>query len=152
MSAMRRLWPRFDCERKPDGLLIWSGYLRPHAQCYKIAVFWNASQFELPYVMIVCPDLEPLKGGSFEQIPHLIYDDANPKHSGLCLFDPDGNEWCKAKLIAETTMFWTCEWLYYYEIWHVTGEWLGPSIGYESIAEIRDEEAQAIREAVADVH
>ena len=26
---------------------------------------------------------------------------------------------------AETIVPWACLWLYYYEVWHATGEWLG---------------------------
>ena len=29
------------------------------------------------------------------------------------------------KLIANTIIPWTVEWLYYYELWQATGEWLG---------------------------
>lgn len=29
-------------------------------------------------------------------------------------------------LLAESVLPWTAEWLFYYEMWHVTGEWGGP--------------------------
>src|SRR3546814_5456043 len=87
---------------------------------------------DLPYVMITDPPIEPRPGGTYDQIPHLMFDSDNPIKSGLCLFDPDGREWSDADLIAETTVKWASEWLHYYELWHLTGEWLGPSVGYES--------------------
>lgn len=41
----------------------------------------------------------------------------------LCLCYP--NQWDSGLLIAHTTVPWTMEWLLYYELWKITGEWLG---------------------------
>ena len=57
-----------------------------------------------------------------------------------------------AALISETTVKWASEWLHYYELWHLTGEWLAPSVGYESVAQMNAIEAESIRAVVADVH
>lgn len=54
------------------------------------------------------------------------------KSAGMCEF-----EGCNKRLffdgIANTIIPWTIEWLYYYELWLATGEWLGggdhPEIG-----------------------
>lgn len=39
------------------------------------------------------------------------------------------------KLLADTIIPWTVEWLYFYELWLATGEWLGggehPDFGKE---------------------
>src|SRR3546814_13662114 len=83
---------------------------------------------------------------------HLRFESDNPMKSVLFLFDPDGREWSDADLIAETTVKWASEWLHYYELWHLTGEWLGPSVGYESVAQMTAAEAESVRAAVADVH
>lgn len=96
--------------------------------------------------------LAPRPGGRFEEIPHLIFDRKKPENSGLCLFDPEGNEWTEADLIADTTIHWTAEWLNYYELWHLTGEWLAPRVGYESIAQMDAAEARTIRELAAGVY
>ncbi|WP_390588726.1 hypothetical protein [Erythrobacter sp. MTPC3] len=81
-----------------------------------------------------------------------MFDSENPRQSGLCLFDPDGHEWSDADLIAETTIGWASEWLHYYELWHVSGEWLAPGVGYESVAQMNQTEAEIVREVIADVH
>jgi hypothetical protein len=39
--------------------------------------------------------------------------------------------------IHESIVPWTSLWLYYYEIWHATGEWLGG--GHDPAAEKNDE-------------
>jgi hypothetical protein len=32
--------------------------------------------------------------------------------------------------VADTTVPWTALWLYHYEVWHATGEWLGGGIDH----------------------
>ena len=39
-----------------------------------------------------------------------------------------GDEFASDMLIADTYIPWAIEWLYYYEIWLVTGEWCGGGI------------------------
>lgn len=135
LAAMGRLWPQMQARRTDDGAgVIWIGAVRPRARVYEVAVIWSPAKIDRPYAMVLDPQIEPRPGGSHADIPHLMYDAEAPDRSGLCLFDPDGAEWSPADLIAETTMKWVCEWLLYYELWHATGEWLGASIGYESVS------------------
>jgi hypothetical protein len=62
---------------------------------------------------------------------------------------PAGREWTPADLLAETTIPWAAEWLHFYELWHLCGEWLGPGVGHESIGHLRAEEACALRSMIA---
>ena len=116
IAAMRRLWPQFEQEKRPNGLLIWRGFLRPKAQSYLVGVIWKPGLLDLPYAFVIDPPIRPRPGAIYEEIPHLIFDEADPKLSGLCLFDPDGREWSESDLIAETTVHWISEWLLYYEL------------------------------------
>lgn len=152
LAAMRRVWPDFTGKKLPDGALWWQGPLRPKARLYIVSLFWKPGAMSLPYVMITDPSLVPRHGGTFAEIPHLIFHAEEPMQSGLCLFDPEGREWSPADLIAETTIYWTAEWLAYYEIWHMTGEWLAPGVGYESVARMHAADAHAVKEVLADVH
>lgn len=58
-------------------------------------------------------------------IPHkyCIKEINNKKYVELCLFYK--NEWNPTMNIADTIIPWVCEWLYFYEIWVITGEWCG---------------------------
>lgn len=152
LKAMRSLWPDFEGRKLADGTLLWRGPLRPKAQFYGVSLFWKPGAMSLPYVMVDDPPLAPRSGCMFDAIPHLIFNAEEPTRSGLCLFDPDGREWTPADLIAETTIWWTAEWLAYYELWHMTGEWLAPGVGYESVARMHAAEAQTVKEVLADVH
>jgi hypothetical protein len=149
---MRRQWPDFAGAKLGDGTLVWKGPLRPKARFYTIFICWHPVTMSLPYVIIDDPPLRPRPGAAFAEIPHLIFYKEKPAESGLCLFDPEGREWTAADLIAETTVLWTAEWLIYYELWHLTGEWLAPGVGYESVARMAAAEANAVKAVLADVH
>lgn len=152
LKAMAAQWSDFRGAKLANGTLIWAGPLRPKAQFYTVSIIWKPGAMSLPCVMVDDPPLEPRLGGTFAEIPHLIFNAEKPVQSGLCLFDPQGREWTRADLIAATTVLWTAEWLAYYELWHLTGEWLAPGVGYESVARMHAAEAQAVKEILADVH
>lgn len=152
LTAMRRQWPDFEGRRLGDGTLVWQGPLRPKAQPYTVFICWHPVTMSLPYVIVDDPPLRPRPGGAFAEIPHLIFYADKPEQSGLCLFDPEGREWSPADLIADTTVLWTAEWLTYYELWHMTGEWLAPGVGYESVARMMRTDAEAVKAVLDDVH
>ena len=152
LTAMRRQWPDFEGRRLGDGTLVWQGPLRPKAQLYSVFACWHPVTMSLPYVIVDDPPLRPRPGGAFAEIPHLIFYAEKPEQSGLCLFDPEGREWSPADLVADTTVLWTAEWLTYYELWHLTGTWLAPGVGYESVARMMRADAEAVKAVLADVH
>lgn len=152
IEAMRKLHPRILGERMGDGCLIWQGPVQARQKVYGLSIVWWPGRIDRPYVQVRQPTLRPRTGATFEDIPHLMFDSDQPERSGLCLFDPEGREWTPGDLIAETTVPWACEWLHYYELWHMTGRWLGPSIGFHTIRDMAAAEADAIRQATRDVH
>lgn len=106
--------------------LWWQGKLKPTALSseYSIAV-------KLEYGKVETFVIEPQKLALFEgetSLPH-VYSTSKQK---LCLFFPDGKEWSKGKLLVDTIIPWTCEWLYFYEIWVLTGAWLGGGTKHET--------------------
>jgi hypothetical protein len=116
-------------------IVRWSGPLRGFQKIYLISVLWDHASDERPYVYLLEPRLRPRLDGSFIEIPHLIFNDEAPELSGLCLFD--GQEWTNRLLIADTTIPWAAEWLFYYEMWHLDGVWRGGGVGAERISETR---------------
>lgn len=57
-----------------------------------------------------------------------------PKHTYkegcLCLYHPDNFKWNAHKLVAQEIMQWTCAWIYCYEYWLQSGEWVGPEVAH----------------------
>jgi hypothetical protein len=138
VARMNAKWPHFAFDQ-PFGttLVRWIGKLRGWQKEYLIAVLWDPTSADRPYVILLDPELRPRDGGKFEDIPHLMFDSKDPELSALCLFDPAGREWTNKLLIADTTIHWAAEWLAYYELWHFDGIWRGGGVGPESIAEAR---------------
>lgn len=96
------------------GRFVWRGTLRPTpmSAIYTVRLEYTFGLF--PQVFVVDP---PLRTRGDDPIPHRYGSGA------LCLYTPGG--WSSRDYIATTIIPWTALWLYYYELWHITGEWLG---------------------------
>lgn len=132
-----KAWPNFEVTMLHRGGVMWVGRLRGFQRFYIIRITWIPGKTDRPYVQLIDPPLEPLEGGTYENIPHLMFSDSDPLSSGLCLFDPEVKEWADNMLIADTTVPWTARWLYYYELWHYDGIWRGGGVGAESVGAVR---------------
>ena len=55
------------------------------------------------------------------KLPHVY----SHKLQQLCLYSKSKEEWTREKLISSTIIPWACEWLQYYELWLIDGQWLG---------------------------
>ena len=71
-------------------------------------------------IYVVAPKIQRVMNGRV--VPHQYPD------GSLCLYYPPYYEWSYRDSWAETLIPWTSLWLYYYEIWEMTGEWLGGGI------------------------
>jgi hypothetical protein len=71
-----------------------------------------------PDVTVIDPALQLRRGAA--KLPHVYKDDV------LCLNFP--GEWRDDMLLAHTVVPWISEWLVYYELWLVTGDWLGGGV------------------------
>lgn len=111
------------CRLTRDGV-AWSFDLQPtpFSASYRIIIeYWHA--FALP--PRVWPRSPKIKLRGKDSPPHYNFDGT------LCLFCPDGphgGEWTHDKAIAHTIVPWTSKWLFFYEAWLMTGEWLGGGI------------------------
>lgn len=100
----------------------WIGRVTPFegAGSYLIQIEYTIK--DVPRVRILDPQLVVKQGD--KRLPHTYPDKENRRNRVRpCLFVPD--EWDARDSIAATIVPWTCEWLLHYEIWLVTGEWLG---------------------------
>jgi hypothetical protein len=93
------------------------GSLRPtsRSETYRFSITYGL--IWPPITRIISPELFiNFKG---EKIPHRYSDNS------LCLYQPKYGEFTRSTYISETIVPWTSLWLYYYEVWHTTGNWLG---------------------------
>ncbi len=84
-------------------------------QVYTIKIDYNQ---ESPKVFITHPQI-------LNNSPHTYADNS------LCLHYPPDHSFREDKFIAKTILPWTCEWLYFYEIWKETGVWWGPEAPHQ---------------------
>jgi hypothetical protein len=120
IGRMRDLYPAFTLTSWHAGLIQWSGRLQPTDQSdqYLVAIEYRLKL--RPKVHVRAPELCIHENG--ELIPHLFPDGT------LCLYLTNSGEWSSADALAETTVPWTCLWLYHYEVWHATGVWMGGGV------------------------
>jgi len=86
----------------------------------------NKYRFRLKYKLKNIPKLwitEPklISRCEGEKIPHM-YSQERP-----CVFHPP-SDWNSRRYLGTTVIPWLAEWLFFYEIWYATGEWLGGGI------------------------
>jgi hypothetical protein len=98
-------------------LLIAEGTVQPTeiSDNYRVRIEFEAAC--PPKVWVISPALCCREGA--DRIPHM-YDQKR-----LCLYMPGSGEWIGNMSLGHTLIPWISVWLFYYELWHGTGEWLG---------------------------
>jgi hypothetical protein len=122
--------------RVKRGLLCGRSHIVPSEGCRRYFFELSYRVGESPKITILEPRLTRRADG--EKIPH-TYSDDEP-----CLFRP-WSDWSGEAPIAFTVIPWLALWLFYYEIWHATGVWLG---GGEHLI-VNHKEAESNREEAA---
>ena len=133
IRAMDFQWPGFQVIQQFERGAVWEGVLAPDRREYSVRVRYrvplaieNISLLDVqPRVRVISPNLERHPDYEEGPVPHVYRSTTNSSILYLCLFDPVEREWSCDDLIADTTMFWTAEWLYFYEGWLVTKKWRG---------------------------
>lgn len=115
--VMKKKHPHFTTSLTSHSSMKVSGTMQPTARSEVYHFVLTYTLADNPKVKIVSPVLEKNEKG--EEIPHLY------PGGHLCLYHPRYGEFSRTYLLCETIIPWTSLWLYHYEIWHVTGDWLG---------------------------
>ncbi len=81
-------------------------------------------QVEIKYHLRCAPEIRVLNpelviNFNGDSIPHVY------PGNRLCLFQPKYREFAYSDYLTDTVFPWTSLWIYHYEVWHTTGEWLG---------------------------
>lgn len=127
----------------PSGIVVsqtprslkWEMDIRPspNSRVYRIRIRYTLN--EKPKINVIDPPvLQKAKGQDL--LPHVY----STKEQLICLYFPPFEEWTPAKFIAKTIVPWASEWLLYYELWLITGEWLGEGIHHSSKNDIKKTE------------
>jgi hypothetical protein len=119
IESLRKYFPNYKIKIKKQQLIV-EGYIQPSPlhQNYKFNLFYEYTK--KPYIIILDPKLTDRGDGT--PIPH-VYPGNKP-----CLYYPKNHEFTNDMNLSETIIPWLSLWLYFYEIWKVTGEWLGEGV------------------------
>ena len=120
VSNMKKYYPQTtrQCKRGKVELTL---TLKPTPSSidYTIKLFAKQDS-KVVNIFVIEPKIELFENG--KKVPHLY------SNGALCLFYPKYYELSYSDLWAKTLIPWTSLWLFYYEIWKETGEWLGGGI------------------------
>lgn len=130
MAIMKQTYSHFRCVSAKNSV-EWTGTIRPTAMSEEYEVRIQYKYGDTPKVWVVRPQIK--RRSSEEPIPHIY------PSNRLCLYLPGTGQWTRQKSVADTIIPWTALWLYHYEVWHTTGEWLG---GGHGTPKCEDEEAE----------
>lgn len=109
------LYIDFKCKISSYGKLVIVGKIQPTPLSRNYTVRITYTIGDSPLIEVINPKFEEIE----EKLPHVY------KKNTLCLFYPKNKEWTKHDYIAEKIIPWISLWLYYYEIWSITGKWEG---------------------------
>ena len=115
---LKKSFPDSITKRNKESSLFWVGQLKPTSLSKVYTIFVQLKNNEIETFVITPEKLKLHKGE--EYLPHVY---STPKQK-LCLFF-GSREWNRSHFISDTIIPWASEWLYYYELWLITGEWLG---------------------------
>lgn len=120
MISLNRLYKDSKCFIKRN-TLYWYGRIcpTPLSRTYSVKIIF--SYYQPIEVLIYGDELQKLDSIDF---PHKYHIDLEKKIIKICLYRYN-YEFSKYKFISNTIIPWIVEWLYYYEIWLSTNEWLG---------------------------
>jgi hypothetical protein len=117
VSSMRCKYPHFTTDFTSHSSMKITGVLQPTSRSGTYEFVLKYSLVDGPKTKIISPVL--LKNDKGEETPHLY------PNENLCLYHPQYHEFNRTDFLCDTIIPWTSLWLYYYEVWHLTGKWLG---------------------------
>ena len=118
-ANVKKQYPQFKKSMVKNSLFV-EGDIKPTPRSITYHFKLRYYVGKRPKIKIIKPELK--RNFKNERIPHV--------YSGneLCLYYPKYEEFSSRYKVSEYIIPWISLWLYYYEIWHITGEWLGGGI------------------------
>ena len=98
-------------------VLIATGPMSPDVSTKAYTVQIKLSYQGQPNVRLLYHDFHRDSEGKLP--PHLY------KDLSLCMYYPAFKEWNHNMYLSDTIMMWTLRWLFHYEIWKETEQWIG---------------------------
>lgn len=110
-----------------QGKLVWVQKVKPSEYSKEYTITLKYDGF-VPEVYLYNQGIMKTKDEDIPHCYHRSYENENNEYVKLCLYYPKYKEWTKNMFLSETIIPWAIEWLKYYELWRITGKWLGGGI------------------------
>lgn len=107
--------------RITNGRLVFTYEVKPTALSRSYKLELSYARNSSPEVRVLEPNIVALSGE--QGLPPHLYTFEHPVR--LCLYLPSAGDWTRDIVLATSVIPWSVEWLFYYEMWQVTGEWHG---------------------------
>lgn len=117
--SLRSCYKNSECEIE-NNQLLWTGKVKPTALSKEYTLLILYTFKKSPKVWVIGDELEKIEDKDF---PHIYDKDVEKKMVQICLYM--NSEFNSSKYLSSTIIPWAIEWLYYYELWLITGKWLG---------------------------
>lgn len=114
IEFMKRSFPQFKARKIQGDQVEFTGSLNvnPRFPTYLVSILYRGHL--KPLVKVLSPKLVP-------KPPHYY-----KESESLCLYHPDNYNWQAGRILAREIVPWTAAWIYFYEVWLITGVWYGP--------------------------
>jgi hypothetical protein len=140
IRAMTERFPTLKVVIDLPWVTIWEGELTPLSQPYRLRIVDHRGmddggvKFASPWpsVRLLTPIARRPEAPEVA-IPHIYGLHDNPRGADLCLYHPQSRDWNDEMLVAKSIVPWSAEWLFYYEMWLVTGVWGGEEAEHGSV-------------------
>lgn len=123
ISILAKYYPNSVVKSQTLRRLVWETDIipTPNSATYRIRIDYIINQ--KPYVYVIDPPVLARPEGA-DKLKH-VYD---TKTQQICLYYGPFGEWNSTMFLAQKIVPWAAEWLLFYELWVITGEWLGEGI------------------------
>lgn len=133
IDALAAEWPTLALVERNGRSAVWQGRLGPFETSYLVRISYEAPVAPqlfaiwqvMPRIRVLAPALEHHPDYELGPLPHVYWRGPKRNEPELCVFDPATEEWSPCDLLAKTTVFWTLDWLIFYEGWLATRRWRG---------------------------
>lgn len=123
LSILAKYYPNGVVKTQTPHRLVWETDIvpTPNSVTYRIRIDYHINHS--PKVYVIEPPILARPEG-VEELPHVF----NTEKQQICLYYGRLGEWDSTKFLAREIVPWASEWLMFYELWLITGEWLGEGI------------------------
>lgn len=105
--------------------LVWEMDIVPSPNSARYRIRINYTIGMPPKVYVIDPPV--LKRPEGEALLQHVF---STEKQQLCLYYGPFGEWNDSMFLARKIVPWIAEWLLFYELWLITGDWLGEGIGH----------------------